>query len=346
MASKEDLAKALEGYTPQPVLGQVFSGLDEVKKRVKNWFVNPRENLYQMDQDAKRFMAKPAEQRAEEIVLNAGGAGVIKAAGASLVQRMQALVKSGLSVSDAAKAVGIFPVVGKQGQMAGYAEAIPTVAGRLPETAVMDVMSGRPNMRLQDFYEGAELDKLLRYAPESANVPTRATLVARDEKAGGSFFRGDPSWIEANARSFQGPYGVRGLIAHEGTHAVQKEQGLAHGGNAKIMAPSVEAHTATNPEAAVLLKELSRQRTDPVWTGYRSIAGEEAANMAKKSAIGHPMAFDTPLALQINKGEEFLSPEYIRKYRILQELKARGQFDPAKSPMELPPGWEGLYPPK
>jgi len=346
MASKEDLAKALEGYTPQPVLGQVFSGLDEVKKRVKNWFVNPRENLYQMDQDAKRFMAKPAEQRAEEIVLNAGGAGVIKAAGASLVQRMQALVKSGLSISDAAKAVGVFPVVGKQGQMAGYAEAIPTTAGRLPESAVMDVMSGRPNTRLQDFYEGAELEKLLRYAPESANVPTRVNLVARDEKAGGSFFRGDPSWIEANARSFEGPYGVRGILAHEGTHAVQKEHGLGPGGNAVVMRPQIAANLMENPEAQVLFKEMSKRRSHPDWTAYRSIAGEEAANMAKKSAIGHPMAFDTPLALQINKGEEFLSPEYIRKYRILQELKARGQFDPAKAPMELPPGWEGLYPPK
>lgn len=46
------------------ILAQIFSGADKVKKRAKNWLLNPYENLYQIDEDARRFNELSPEDQA------------------------------------------------------------------------------------------------------------------------------------------------------------------------------------------------------------------------------------------------------------------------------------------
>jgi len=330
----------------ETLLAQLFSHIDSKKREVKDWAktwaTNPKEAWERQKEAGRNFQPASTEQ----IMENALGHGMIKTVTPALAAHIQSLVKGGMSLTDALKSFQAFPKIGTTGRIEGYAQAIPTTAGRTPEKTVMDVLSGRPSIPLKEFYEGAEREALEQAAPKSVNIPVYARLVEPNEKAGGSFFRGENPYITAEARSFQGPYGVRGVVAHEGTHAFQKEYDLAHGANANVMRPQIAANLLENPEAQVLFKELSKRRSHPDWTAYRSVAGEEAANLAKKSAIGQPVQYDNPLAMQMVEGKEFLSPEYIRRYRILQELQRKGQFDPFKAPMDLPPGWEGLYPPK
>ena len=229
-------------------------------------------------------------------------------------------------------------------------------------------------VKFRDLYNPKDIEAIERYAPEVAETP----VILRAKGTGGSYdpitkqitIQGtSPSQIAAigaheGTHRYQHAENLPFGASPEQMKELRMDAKREIQKMAENIAPSDEAYErlqyalqrevspGMNPKELELLqgdmKELARwlswnkrltsQRSDPDYTLYRSIHGEQVAEAARRHAQGKPLEYTTPLAKHITDPESIYGTDYINRLQHLYDLKQQGVFDPYLQPYSLPPG--------
>ncbi len=232
--------RPVTNYPAESPVAKLFQALNEVKQNVKTAVTNPREKLYQVDQDAKRFNELPEEERTQKIVEGVGGLGIIGKASLAAPYKLQIfekLKKEGLSDAEAYKRVGGLPLLNKKGEVDDIGTPLIRWGARTNLKTAEDFYKLKGDevleKRLEELYNPEDIQALIKHAPDVANMTMY--LKRTTDKSGGGFYP-NRGVAEVSSPRFDGKWGIKDIASHEGTHAYQEVHDMPRGGNATYVA--------------------------------------------------------------------------------------------------------------